>query len=404
MRALNIRRDDLPNAARLVCSFEANNSSVTEVFIAVPKSQESYLSDGSDCFFIVGSVYAMLLNENYRHRFAVDYRLHKNVQALLRQWRQWYPNYAEIQIEAASLSRKPQVGNGSASFFSGGIDSVFTAVEHPTYINNLISVEHTKNTESEIMNGFKRLEELSEYPVSTNRQHLQVTSNFMTAFPEALNMWAFMIHGAMYAAIAHCLTNQIAHAMLSSTHSYGGLIPWGSHPLTDALVSSSVLRLENYGGTHTRVEKTSTIARDLKALKILSVCSHGRLGGKYVNCSRCQKCLRTMVTLDLIGITPAEATSFDWTDYNPRNMSKIFLRTRNDAIYIEEIRDAARNVDRFDIAKYCNDAIKKSSIFVFMTKIELYLRFRYPALLAYKSSLIQMRGSVYKVLGLRKSI
>lgn len=56
------------------------------------------------------------------------------------------------------------------------------------------------------------------------------------------------------------------------------------------------------GASVTRFEKTKYVTNDSMVLKYLDVCYHDRENPtKYINCSRCPKCYRTMATLDVIG-------------------------------------------------------------------------------------------------------
>ena len=65
------------------------------------------------------------------------------------------------------------------------------------------------------------------------------------------------------------------------------------------LLSTETMDVMLTGGQHTRVEKTRRITLVPDAEEILNVCvsapSHGR------NCSKCKKCRRTMMTLELHG-------------------------------------------------------------------------------------------------------
>lgn len=70
------------------------------------------------------------------------------------------------------------------------------------------------------------------------------------------------------------------------------------------------------GSSVTRFEKTKYITNDLIVLKYLDVCYHDRDNPtKYINCSRCPKCYRTMATLDVIGKLDKYRDVFDIAYY-----------------------------------------------------------------------------------------
>jgi hypothetical protein len=203
-------------------------------------------------------------------------------------------------------------------------------------------------------------------------------------------------------ALAHFFEG-ITLAVLSSSHGYGHLMPWGSHPLTDVLLSSSRLSTAHYGNVYTRVEKTAEVAKDPLALSLLGVCGYGRREHQFVNCSRCEKCLRTMVTLDLVGVDRAHASTFDWTAYDPTKLSKIFLRTDSEASFFEEIIATARRANRPEIVAACERAIQRSRKYRFLVAGELMVRTRVPAVLRYKDQLLTAKSTVYRMLNLQRT-
>jgi hypothetical protein len=64
----------------------------------------------------------------------------------------------------------------------------------------------------------------------------------------------------------------------ASTYSYSNLAPWGSHPLTDPLLSTLGTRVIHDDAAFSRIEKTEFIARREMALRTLRVCWNARSG------------------------------------------------------------------------------------------------------------------------------
>ena len=387
-------------SARYVCS----NGREIDVYFSVDSPHSHGLSDGSETFFILGTIYSFVLGEDYQHSGSIDDTLYRNIMSLMRQWAQWYPRFKVISVSA--LKNKPneiEKAGAKAALFSGGVDSLFTAIVSRPPVTALISIDHSPNDERAIAAGFVRLAELSAYPNSRNLDHIRIVSNMMTAVPEVMDMWAYMVHGPIYAASAHLLDNRIGSVVLSSTHSVGDLTAWGSHPLTDALASSAKMAVSNFGSTFSRVEKTFEIAKSDDALKSLSVCSLGRLSPPVINCSKCQKCIRTMTSLDLCGTPRERVPTFDWTDYTPTAMGTLFLRTPNEVIFAREIELAARRLERMDIATSCASAIRKSKPFMFLASAELLIRQRFTSVLKHRRRLLKIRSIAYAALGLRRN-
>jgi hypothetical protein len=83
----------------------------------------------------------------------------------------------------------------------------------------------------------------------------------------------------------------------------------------------------------TRVDKTAMIANDPFALDHLRVCLRNR--GGPGNCGRCKKCIRTMVTLDAIGVLSRAKT---FPPRLPDDFDSLLpVATDNDRAFVEEI-------------------------------------------------------------------
>ncbi|MGN0674293.1 MAG: hypothetical protein ACI4KG_00935 [Oscillospiraceae bacterium] len=86
----------------------------------------------------------------------------------------------------------------------------------------------------------------------------------------------------------------------------------------------------------TRPQKTLLIADNLSAQNHLSVCGYG-----HNNCSRCEKCTRTMTTLKIIGVLDKFNNVFD-VNYFEKNYNKALSRyyaRRNINSYAHEIHN-----------------------------------------------------------------
>jgi hypothetical protein len=81
------------------------------------------------------------------------------------------------------------------------------------------------------------------------------------------------------------------------------------------LLSTETTECISSGGQHTRVEKTRIISSMELTYKALDVCvdpAHAR----KVNCSKCWKCLRTQLTLEVLGALDRYKDAFDFRVYN----------------------------------------------------------------------------------------
>ena len=89
-------------------------------------------------------------------------------------------------------------------------------------------------------------------------------------------------------------------------------------PILLPLLCTETTRFFSAGARLTRLEKTRVVASYPPAMSELDVCTTGakvRLALDHKNCSRCWKCRRTMVGLDLLGALDDFAGVFDVESY-----------------------------------------------------------------------------------------
>jgi hypothetical protein len=135
---------------------------------------------------------------------------------------------------------------------------------------------------------------------------IEVETN-LKQFGEPYVRWNMYV-GSALASVGLLLSPRLRRVYIPSTGSYADLSPDGSHPLLDPLWSTESVTFVHDGGEATRVEKVMALARNEVALQYLRVCWENR-DGKY-NCGRCEKCLRTMVSLTIADALE-ECATFD---------------------------------------------------------------------------------------------
>ncbi|MGH7130212.1 MAG: hypothetical protein ACREIV_16705, partial [Planctomycetaceae bacterium] len=111
--------------------------------------------------------------------------------------------------------------------------------------------------------------------------------------------WGQYGHGAALASVGLALAGVVHTVFIPSTSAFVELRPWGSHPALDPLWSTEQVEFVYDGGEARRDEKIRFIASSAAALQSLRVCWENRAGA--YNCGRCEKCLRTMIELQLCG-------------------------------------------------------------------------------------------------------
>jgi hypothetical protein len=161
--------------------------------------------------------------------------------------------------------------------------------------------------------------------------------------------WARLSHGSFFAAAVHA-TGAFGRCYIPSSVSYNITRGWGSHPLTDPLLSSRLTALVYDAAEVSRVNKTGRVARSDLAMGSLRVCWRS---GTDRNCGRCMKCLRTMIVLELHHAMP-RATTFPAQSLDLQRVTRIMaegarfkmLRTLTTEAYAAGRPDIGRALEK----------------------------------------------------------
>lgn len=103
----------------------------------------------------------------------------------------------------------------------------------------------------------------------------------------------------------HNYSHEFSYGLVGSSEPYNGLVlPWGSNPATDYLLSGSFFRIVHDGAGFSRTQKVEEIAKNTTASKVVKVCWEGKQ--TFRNCGVCEKCMRTRLNFLAIGVSNPE--------------------------------------------------------------------------------------------------
>jgi len=206
----------------------------------------------------------------------------------------WNPALKTVPIDAVTRPTA-SLKEGTLSFFSGGLDSMFTFLKRREEISHMVFIH-----------GFDFIVDREVFRAALVRKEsfagdfgktiIPVETNFNT-FGYHHNLSLLLTQGSALASVALLLG--FSRAYVSSAYSYSVLVPGGSHPLTDPLWSTEAVEVVHEGAEVRRVDKVIKIAENPSVLANLLVCADEVL----YNCGKCEKCLRTMIPLQLIGVS-----------------------------------------------------------------------------------------------------
>jgi hypothetical protein len=218
----------------------------------------------------------------------------------------WPDVLTPVTVNATPFELSPGQ-HGIGSFFTGGVDSWYTATtygrlpEDRGHLRALIYVPSVDMMyDSETRDDFsrslaKRIAGLGMTPVLIDTNLRQWTERFLH--------WGYY-HGAGLASIA--LTTGLELVIIPAGVSYGTICRDGSHLLLDHGWSTERTAIGSHGAEGTRFDKLKELSSRDDIMSALKICHDENT---LRNCGRCRKCLLTMAMLHTLGAL--DATAFD---------------------------------------------------------------------------------------------
>ena len=227
------------------------------------------------------------------------------VQRILHRWSQRHgPPLVIVDVSASAASRSRR-GMASGAFFSLGVDSFYTVLKNvrryppgdSRAISHLVLVHGFDITLSQTALFDMVREQAREASAALGKVLLSVATNAREVV-KAVD-WGYYGCGPAMAGVGLALAGLHHTLYIGASDTYEKLSPWGSHPALDPLWSTEGLEFVYDGGEAERFDKIGVIASSPMAVQKLRVCWENR--GAAYNCGRCEKCLRTMIALELWG-------------------------------------------------------------------------------------------------------
>lgn len=236
-------------------------------------------------------------------------------------YQNWFKQYRKIAIaHQGEILPKPVPSGRIACFFTGGVDSYYTFLQHKEDITDLIYV-HGFDLKLEETGLRDQVSHLGKHIATESAiRFVEIETNARQIL-KGWGRWGAHSHGLALASVARVLSGSIDKVFIPSSTTADNLFPWGSHPETDHLLGDENLEIIHDSVDTKRTEKTVFISQYNWALKTLRVC-YKNTDGAY-NCCECEKCLRTMTSLYAVGKL-SEATTFP-KPLNPELISGLDL-------------------------------------------------------------------------------
>jgi hypothetical protein len=312
-----------------------SSSSRTEtLFYEFPRELAPPPPDNFDTALCATILHAMAEGRDLHLRGPATSAGVRNLNEFQLAWSRWLPAvYRPITIHADTVVPRAHSPMGRAiAAFSGGVDSSFTLLR-----NTLTPAAASHRVDTVLLvHGFDiaranpdALQELMDRTHDL-RQLCGVQLRIVRTNSKELRLqpWEHGF-GAELAACLHLFSAEFSHALIGSSEPYDALVlPWGSNPVTDHLLSGGRLAIVHDGAAFSRTDKMAFLSRFPASMKALKVCWQGSQQGR--NCGVCEKCLRTQLNCLAVGI--ANPPCFE----GPLDLRRIGgIRINSDAVLAE---------------------------------------------------------------------
>ncbi|MBC8097400.1 MAG: hypothetical protein H7Y43_16465 [Akkermansiaceae bacterium] len=318
IKPVTVSRAMMPGYVRLEAKFGQQSTGAESLWFDVPETLQKEISDQGNFWLQAVLPLAFQLQEPLECSVPADAVWLQNARQTMQIWNRWYPDLKPVEIKAAAISSPaPARENRTGLFFTGGVDSFHSlfdfeepgasaGVVKKAVVDDLIYVCGYDIPLRDRAALDRKARTLANIARELGKNLVIITTNLRETRLRKLD-WGKIMHGPALGAAGLILEGHCSRILFSASSNHqDDATPWGTHPLTDELLSSERLRFIRYGGAIARVEKTAVVAKSPVALNHLHVCWAEK---SDTNCGVCEKCVRTMLTLEIFGALK-QATCF----------------------------------------------------------------------------------------------
>jgi len=276
----------------------------------LPDKYDDYICTNSDAFLVPGLVAGMHFGEDIQVRGTVSPRLAYHLDEIQFLLNFWMPNEVRpVSIHYELLKPAQVQPQAVGCTFSGGVDSWFTLwnhlpqnqpiqefrLTHALFIN-LFDIT-SRNTSKYLRLGEHYRSELQKLGIEL----ITLETNLVSLLIPRLRLLAFF--SPVLAGCALLMQGLFKRFYIASGGDYYKLTRRlsSSNPLTERLSSTDTLEFIHFGSVYSRHKKIEILSDWQLAQQNLRVCGRPDLSEQLLNCSRCEKCMRTMFPIYALG-------------------------------------------------------------------------------------------------------
>ncbi|MGF1700985.1 hypothetical protein L4D09_11825 [Photobacterium makurazakiensis] len=340
------------NKCIISCNIETKDSKSTLWFSVPIHYKDAILKNRLDAFLVALLPLAMFKGEELYLDGEVSEKLIYSIDSYyIRLLNTIDSSFSPVAIKPANITNKKINSNtyGGATGFSGGVDSFCVISNHinnskyPSYNISKLLFNNVGALPSHLFNKkFDLLKPVSEQlgveliPIDSNMDDLLDGVPFILSH-NTRNIACALVLQSVYSKYYYASGYSYSDTKVNSTKDIATIDPLSIH-----LFSTENLDVISSGGQYSRVEKTRIISNYKPSNKLLNVCISAN---RIDNCSRCWKCGRTLLVLELLGSIKQYSDVFDlkvWEVNRKWYIAEYLLnhKKRNDPLS-KEVRDFA---------------------------------------------------------------
>jgi hypothetical protein len=222
----------------------------------------------------------------------------ERVPAILHRAKEWW-QLPGTRIIATDVVDHPRPSPGKiAQCFTGGVDSFHTLICANTPPSILVFAQGYDIPLGDRARLDAFLPGFRETAAAFDATAVLVATNLREHHAFRKAGWKIS-HGGALAALGHILGNEVERIVIPSGFPYYDPRPWGTHWDLDPLWSSERVAVQHADATLRRHLKVKAIADHHLVRRHVRVCWENR--APTGNCSRCEKCVRTMIAFAITG-------------------------------------------------------------------------------------------------------
>ena len=282
------------------------DSAQKELWFVYPARLSMPKDNNCNSYLLAALLPAMKLKADIIVHGSISQELLANLNELQYVWHKWCPEtYFLVDIAVGHIVKNELRVDGAVVAFSGGADAQFTAYRHAT---GKAGYSTQSLLAGVLVHGF-------DIPLSDTKGFLgaakmasevleDLNVNLLTVKTNIRELWEINWEYYFAAAVASVLSGFEKYAgigLVGSSEPYDALLtPWGSHPITDPLLSTGSFKIIHDGAGFSRSEKIEILSDWDLGVKKLRVCWAG--GNHDSNCGKCEKCIRTRLNFLLADV------------------------------------------------------------------------------------------------------